>query len=463
LIRQNQNHPSVAIWGIANEVDFGNSLPAFITGRKDGKVADPLPLLTELNALAKATDPSRPTSLATCCEGRLFASDVTVPDVSQVADLGGANRYFGWYFGKAEDLGPHLDSLRGKRPDQPLSLTEYGAGSAVSMHTDNILGGPIDSRGRPQPEEYANYIHEVALAQIESRPYLYASWLWNSFDFATTIRAEGDAQDINTKGLVTYDRSIRKDAFYLYKANWSKQPTVHIVGRRYTNRAYATTDVKVYSNASSTELMLNGKSVGKLSNCPQNTCVWKDVRLAGGHNEINAQGAFADTVVRDQVEWQLPTDALDRVAVDTGAILAAKGHWAVTGSDHFFQGGDARSLDAPADYGKPAQPVAIAGSSARDVLATFREGDFSYRIPMPKGRYQVRLWFTLPAGVNEKQFDVFVGGKAAVRKVSRGNVEAGAVAISHDHTTHSTGTIDLKFRSRRDKAMVSLIEITKAQ
>ncbi|MEP7350259.1 MAG: glycoside hydrolase family 2 TIM barrel-domain containing protein [Sphingorhabdus sp.] len=135
LIRQNQNHPSVAIWGIANEVDFGNSLPAFVVGRKDGKLADPLPLLAELNALAKATDPSRPTSLATCCEGRLFAANVTVPDVSKMADLGGANRYFGWYFGKPEDLGPHLDSLRAKRPDQPLSVTEYGAGAAVSMHT----------------------------------------------------------------------------------------------------------------------------------------------------------------------------------------------------------------------------------------------------------------------------------------------------------------------------------------
>lgn len=463
LIRQNQNHPSVAIWGIANEVDFGNSLPAFIAGRKDGKLVDPLPLLAELDALAKATDPSRPTSLATCCEGRLFAANVTVPDVSKMADLGGANRYFGWYFGKAEDLGPHLDSLHAKRPDQPLSVTEYGAGAAVSMHTDNVLGGPIDSRGRPQPEEYANYVHEVALAQIESRPYLYASWLWNSFDFATTIRAEGDAQDINTKGLVTYDRSIKKDVFYLYKANWSKQPTVHIVGRRHIHRAYATTDVKVYSNAPSTELLLNGASQGRLTNCPKNTCVWKDVRLAGGHNEISVQGAFADTVVRDKVEWQLPPDALYRVAIDTGTILAAKGHWAATGSDNFFQGGNARSFDAPADYGKPAKPVAITGSPARDALATFREGDFSYSIPMPKGRYRVRLWFTLPAGVNEKQFDVLVGDRTVVRKVSRGNRGEGAVAISHDQTTRSTGTIDLKFQSRQDKAMVSLIEITKAQ
>jgi beta-galactosidase len=461
LIRQNQNHPSVAIWGIANEVDFGNSFPVFVTGRKDGKIADPVPLLTELNVLAKEADPSRPTALATCCEGRLFAANVTVPDVAQVADLGGANRYFGWYFGKADDLGPHLDLLRSKRPAQPLSVTEYGVGTAVSMHTDNVLGGPIDSRGRPQPEEYGNYIHETALAQIEARPYLFASWLWNSFDFATTIRAEGDAQDINTKGLVTYDRSIKKDAFYLYKANWSKQPTVHIVGRRHVNRAYATIDVKVYSNAESTELNLNGASLGKLSNCSQNTCVWKGISLASGRNEITAQATFSDTVVVDKVEWNLPAEALERVAIDTGTILAAKAHWAVTGSDNFFEGGVSRSIDAPADYGKPAQPTAIAGDAARDALATYREGDFSYRVPMPKGRYNVRLWFTLPSSVNQKQFDVFVSQKKVLRKIQRSTPVDGAMAISYDQKVQSNGFIDIRFQSKQDPATVSLIEISK--
>ena len=462
MIRQNQNHPSVAIWGIANEVDFGNSLPAFIAGRKDGKYADPLPLLQELNALAKKTDTSRPTALATCCEGRLFAADVSVPDVSGVADLGGANRYFGWYFGAAEDLGPHLDTLHAKRPQQPLSVTEYGSGAAISMHTDNVLGGPIDSRGRPQPEEYANHIHETALAQIESRPYLYASWLWNSFDFATTIRAEGDAQDINTKGLVTYDRSIKKDAFYLYKANWSDQPTVHIVGRRHALRAYPSTDIKVYSNGASTELLLNGTSLGAMTDCPLNTCVWKNVQLAAGPNEVSAKAAFDGKPVTDTIAWQLPAEALQRLAIDTGTILAAQGHWAPIGSDHYFEGGVSRTIDKPADYGKPAQPTPISGSPARDALATFREGDFAYRIPMPKGKYTVRLWFTLPAGVSERQFDVLAADKPLLRKITRGTAGEGAVAVSHAATMRSNGTIDLTFRSRQDKAMVSLIEISKA-
>lgn len=463
LIRQNQNHPSVAIWGIANEVDFGNSLPVFVAGRKDGKIADPIPLLEELNELAKSTDPSRPTSLATCCEGRLFADDVVVPEVSRVADLGGANRYFGWYFGKPDDLGPHLDGLRDKRPGQPLAVTEYGAGAATSIHTDNVLGGPIDSRGRAQPEEYSNYIHETALSQIRSRPYLYATWLWNMFDFATTIRAEGDAQDINTKGLVTYDRSIKKDVFYFYKANWSGNPTVHIVGRRHNLRAYATTDVKVYSNAAATELFLNGKSHGVLSGCPQNICIWNAVALSGGDNAIRAVGKFPDSTATDSVEWELPAQALERVAIDSGSIIARQAHWSPVGSDNFFLGGEARSLDVPADYGKPAQPAAIVGSPARDALASYREGDFAYRIPMRAGRYLVRLWFTLAGDVREKQFDVLVGGRKILGGIARQDRGKEAVALSRDAIVKSSGLIEIKFRSKRDKAAISLIEINKIQ
>ncbi len=269
LIRQNFNHPSVANWGIANEVDFGNSLPAFLTGRT-GAPPDPMPFLRELNALAHSEDPSRPTALATCCEGRLFGPGIDVPVTAGAADLGGANRYFGWYFGRTEDLDAHLDALHAKRPQQPLSVTEYGAGGATTMHTDNVVGAPIDSRGRAQPEEYKSFVHERNWQQ-PSRPYLWGTWLWNTFDFATTAR-EGDANDINTKGLVTYDRRIRKDPFFFYKANWTT-PTVHINGRRYVDRAYRFTDVRVYSNAPSTESDPQRDVAGRKGGLSRQICV----------------------------------------------------------------------------------------------------------------------------------------------------------------------------------------------
>ena len=246
-ISQNYNHPSVITWSIGNEIDFGGSIPAFL-GNKRGGVPDPLPLLKELNQLAHGLDPDRPTTLATCCEGRSNGPGATVPITAAVTDLSGANRYFGWYYDKPSDLGPHLDALHHTRPTQPMAVTEYGAGGAVSLHSDNALGG-AESRNRPQAEEYESYIHEQNWATMRSKPYLWGTFLWNSFDFATTTRSEGNSQDINTKGIVTFDHKHRKDPYFFYKANWTATPTVHINSSLYTERAYRIADVRVYSNA----------------------------------------------------------------------------------------------------------------------------------------------------------------------------------------------------------------------
>ncbi len=459
LVRQNQNHAATAIWSIANEVDFGNSFPAFLTGYKDGKAPDPLPLLRELDALAKQDDPSRPTALATCCEGRLFASDVSIPTTAVAADLGGANRYFGWYFGKPADLGPHLDALHAIRPDQPLALTEYGAGGALTIHTDNVLGGPADSRGRAQPEEYESYIHETALAQIEARPWLYATWLWNAFDFATTIRNEGDAQDINTKGLVAYDHATRKDAWYFYKANWNPQPMVHITGKRYVDRAYPVTAVKVYSNTASTELLLNGRSLGVKADCPQKVCVWDSVVLDEGANALVARGADAGGQVEDTAAWNLSPETRRHMVIDTGTLVAGKGNGRVLGSDNWFEGGAVASLDAPADYGKPAIPAEISGTDERDALATYRHGTFSYRVPVADGRYRVTLWFGTPSTQEPGAFDVKGGGRTLLRGFAPAIPVSGAVAQARTFTLRAKSGLALDFIARSGEARVSMIEI----
>ena len=190
LIAQNRNHASVAVWSIANEVDFGNSLPMFLTGG-NGTPPDPAPLLAELGTLAKRLDPSRPTALATCCEGRLFGAGVDVPITATAVDVAGANRYFGWYYGKAPEVSENLDALRQKRPAQPLAVTEYGAGGAISIHTDNVLGGPVDSRGRNQPEEILDNVHEQNWAVLSRKPYLWATWIWAGFDPALPVKGIG--------------------------------------------------------------------------------------------------------------------------------------------------------------------------------------------------------------------------------------------------------------------------------
>ncbi|MEG3166381.1 glycoside hydrolase family 2 TIM barrel-domain containing protein [Sphingomonas sp. PB2P19] len=459
LIRQNGNHPSVVTWGIANEVDFGNSFPAFLTGFADGRTPDPMPLLRTLQDVAHAEDPSRQTALATCCEGRLFDQGVAIPTTAVAADLGGANRYFGWYFGVPGDLGPHLDMLHAKRPQQPLSVTEYGAGGATSIHTDDVLGGPIDSRGGIQPEEYESYIHEEAWKALKARPYLWGTFLWNSFDFATTIRAEGDAQDINTKGLVTYDRAIRKDAYYFYQANWSQTPTVHINGRRYVDRAYPVNEVRIYSNAAATDLLLNGRSLGVRNDCPDRICVWQNVVLAPGNNALTARGGTSE----DRVTWTLSADAIAHVRIDAGAIVAAPATRRF-GSDAFFTGGKAGTLTRPAEYGKPAVAAVIAGTPNAAVAATYREGRFGYAIPLADGRYTVTLTFvepTLAAGA--RVFDVTANGKTIVKALDIARTAGGAAKALTRSAIVSVrgGKLDIGFVPITGDAIVSAIEITR--
>lgn len=459
LVRQNQNHAASAIWSIANEVDFGNSIPSFMFGGADGREVDPMPLLNELQKTAKALDPSRPTALATCCEARAFGNDIEIPTTAVAADLGGANRYFGWYFGKPGDLGPHLDGLRAKRPQQPLAVTEYGAGGALTMHTDNVLGGPADSRGAAQPEEYESHIHETALAQLDARPWLYATWLWNSFDFATTVRTEGDAQDINTKGLIAYDHKTRKDAFWFYKANWNPEPMVHITSKRYVDRAYPVTDVKVYSNTASTELLLNGRSLGVKSDCPQKACVWGGVRLDEGSNALVARGVHAGGTVEDSARWMLAPETARRFVIDAGTLLAAKSEGRLLGSDNWFEGGQAASLDKPADFGKPAVPTAIAGTTDRAALATYRSGTFSYRVPVADGRYKVTLWFATAPTQKPGTFEVKSGKRTLLRKFQPAIPASGAVAEARTFTVKAKGSLALDFISGTTDARVSMIEI----
>ncbi|MEH3105765.1 MAG: malectin domain-containing carbohydrate-binding protein [Sphingomonas fennica] len=463
LIRQNANHPSVFSWGIANEVDFGKSVPAFISTRKDAPAPDPFPLLKELRTLADEADPSRPTTLATCCEGRL-AETGEVPITATAAALGGANRYFGWYYGAPDDLGPHLDALHSARPTQPLSVTEYGAGGALSIHTDNPLGGSVDARGRDQPEEYESFIHERAWPTLAAKPYLWATWLWNSFDFATTVRREGDAIDINTKGLVSYDRTIRKDAYYFYKANWSDQPAIHITGRRYVDRAYAATDIRVYSNAPRTELMVNGRSAGTLGACPNRICIWPNVRLATGANRVVARGLFPDGTTEDAVDWRLSPEVASAVRIDSGALVAGAVAGKTYGSDTFFEGGKPGDLNAFAGWGPKPPPKIVTGTREAAVVDTYREGRFAYHIPLVDGRYTVSLTFVEPAlAAGARRFDVTAGGRTVVNGLDIAATAGGPLkAVQRTfQTTVRGGRLDLAFVPRTGDAIVSAIEITR--
>jgi beta-galactosidase len=297
LIRQNYNHPSVVTWGIGNEVDID------LAAERLGPRADPRPLLRQLNALAHSEDPARPTTLADCCESTPGKKADYLPMLAGESDLIGYNRYFGWYYGKVRDLGPHLDQLHAAHPNIPLSVSEYGAGAALTQHVANPAALKIDPGSRLHPEEYQSWLHEHTWPQLRERDYLWGIWIWNMFDFSAP-RTEGDSIDINDKGLVSFDRKVRKDAFYYYKAHWSDVPVVHIASRRFVRREAPVTDVKVYSNAPHVELTVNGRSLADIP-CVDRICRLDNVRLTRGTNTVEAAGSFPAGTVRDLVVWQL--------------------------------------------------------------------------------------------------------------------------------------------------------------
>lgn len=301
LIRQNYNHPSVVTWGIGNEVDIDMAF-----GRL-GPKADARPLLRELNRLSHAEDPSRPTVIADCCEATPGEKVAWLPPLTGEADLMGYNRYFGWYYGKVEDLGPHLDALHAKYPSVPLSVSEYGGGGALTQHVADPAAHKINAGGRPHPEEYQSWLHEQTWPQLREREYLWGAWIWNMFDFSSNIRKEGDATDINDKGLVTFDRKGKKDAFFYYKAQWSAEPVVHITSRRFVERKEALTEIKIYSNAERVALSLGGKPIG-VARCIDRICRLGRVRLAPGLNVVDAVATFPTGPVHDRVEWRLVAD-----------------------------------------------------------------------------------------------------------------------------------------------------------
>jgi beta-galactosidase len=274
LIRQNYNHPSILWWSISNEITL-----------KTGP--DATALQNDLGALAKAEDPTRPSTLA---------SIGTASDIGHSTVIG-FNKYYGWYYGVADDVGPWADQQHASTPALPFCLSEYGAGASVQMHADAPKMGD-------HTEEYQALYHEAHWRALKTRPFVWGKFVWNMFDFASSSRNEGDTPGRNDKGLVTYDRKTRKDAFYFYKASWTQTPFVYITGRRFAVRTQAKVDVKVYGTMESAELVVNGVSQGTRTPA-DGTYRWAGVTLAKGKNHVEVTGTRGAMTVKDAVDWTL--------------------------------------------------------------------------------------------------------------------------------------------------------------
>ena len=234
LVVQNYNHPSIVCWGLSNEITAASAVNEELLENH-----------RKLNDLCHALDMTRPTVMAD-----VFMLETDSP-ILEIPDMNSYNLYFGWYLGELEQNDSFFDAYHTTYPDRVIGLSEYGADANPAYHSANPERGDYT-------EEYQCIYHEHMAKMIEERPYLWATHVWNLFDFAADGRDEGGKHGVNQKGLVTIDRKLKKDAFYLYKAYWSKTPFVHVCGRRYVERTEDVTEIKVYSNEQSVTLFVDG-------------------------------------------------------------------------------------------------------------------------------------------------------------------------------------------------------------
>lgn len=288
MIYQNYNHPSVCFWGISNEL--------YDTDDETSK------LYTELCELAASLDNSRKT---------IYADNQAYPDYvkrSGAADLVGYNRYDGWYYGAPGGTCAWIATHQ-KTDSRPSCISEYGAGAAITQHMDQPKQKDITPNGKVHYEEYQSVYHEEAWKDIVTSKNVWGEFIWCMFDFASDSREEGDTKGQNDKGLVTRDRKIKKDAYYFYQSVWSDDKMVHITSSRYQERPCNVPELKVYSNAETVELFVNGVSAGVQKGSSElgksTIFIWENVTLVQNEkNEIKAVATYLDgSQKEDYVSW----------------------------------------------------------------------------------------------------------------------------------------------------------------
>jgi len=273
LIKQNYNHPSIMFWGVQNEIQIGGERPE---ARR---------LVKELNELTKQEDPTRLTTMA-------HTSFVEITDdYNFISDIVGYNKYYGWYGSTPEYFSEWIDEFHKTNPGVNLCISEYGAEGIVQYHSST-------PQVRDYSEEYHALFHEKVWKVFEKKPFLTGTYVWNMFDFAANVRDEGGVKGRNNKGLVTYDRKIRKDAFYMYKAHWSDEKFVHIASKRFVDRPEDTINIKIYTNCQNVTLYVNGTEIGTAKS-DDKVIVFEDVPMQEGTNVVKAVSSHSDAVFED--------------------------------------------------------------------------------------------------------------------------------------------------------------------
>lgn len=284
LIRQNYNHPSIYVWGLHNEVYRPHEYTVALT--------------QALHDLAKSEDPDRYTV-------QVSGYNKIDHPVNNNADIQGINQYFGWYNGTLDSMQTWVERVEKQFTGYNVMFSEYGTEANINQQKEVVSNrGDCCGFDKDYNESFATRFHEEHWNVISKHPFLVASYIWNTFDFTTPMSSQGKVEARNMKGLVTFDRKTKKDPFYWYKANWSKEPVLYITQRRVENRGNEITPVTVYSNIGKPELWVNGTQI---TTCTQGYTdihyIFTAVKLKEGENIVEVKVEKDGEIFRDKVTW----------------------------------------------------------------------------------------------------------------------------------------------------------------
>ncbi|QMS85076.1 glycoside hydrolase family 2 protein [Candidatus Xianfuyuplasma coldseepsis] len=301
LVKQNYNHSSIVMWGVQNEITA--------VGKRDNVEE----IVTNLHNLTKSLDPYRLTTQAQ------VSMHPALDSMNTITDVVAFNHYFGWYSGVVEDFKGWLADYREKNPTRPLGLSEYGVEGIIKYHSDT-------PQVKDYTEEYHALWHEKAYDILSNTPYIWGTYVWNMFTFAADFRDEGGVQGLNNKGLVNFDRTIRKDAFFYYKAKWSKEPMVHLNSKRFVERHNKDITLKAYSNLDEITFFLNGQKVPTTDH--YDVIYTANVTLQEGENTVTVcAGELCDETVFITVDEPNPSYSVPEADQGKGVLNLNVDNW----------------------------------------------------------------------------------------------------------------------------------------
>jgi beta-galactosidase len=460
MVRQNYNHPSVVMWGSMNEILLyskeGQRIQHHVTDTNYIKALRGYAV--KLDSTIRAEDPTRYTTMA-----MHLSHDYAKYKLDQISQVAGHNIYDGWYGGKVEDFGKHLDEIHAREPKQVIFVSEYGAETDQRVNTEHPER--MDCTG-----EYQRYYHESYLCQIKHRPYLAGTAIWNEFDFSQP-NIGGTIPNINQKGMATWDRKP-KDVYYLYKANWNPAPMVYIASRDWQKRAGTTaalSTIDVYSNLRQVTLYVNGKSQGTKNPNDIDKCSWK-VSLQNGNNIILASGSRNNTDYSDRltIHYQAYRTQLNNappftsLAINVGSnaqyLDEAGTIWV---EDRPYQKGSFGYISGDPKFF--ARKQVVKNTNDVPLYYSYREGIKAYRLDVPDGIYKVRLYFAENDSLQNGQrvFNVNINTRPVIKNLDLVTDDGFEEAVRRTFmvTAKDQEGINIAFKAIKGKAVLSGLRV----